>query len=93
MRPEDGLSARSSFRKTAGLAPSRRHAAGTAQDAPRRMEILRALGLELTVEQWQARAGLGNSPRTILEEVGRIQGTMSCSPSSRIRRGSFGFGA
>jgi len=28
-----------------------------------------------TLEQWQARAGLGNSPRTILEELGRIQST------------------
>jgi transposase len=28
-----------------------------------------------TLEQWQARAGLGNSPRTILEEIGRIQST------------------
>jgi transposase len=28
-----------------------------------------------TLEQWQTRAGLGNSPRTILEEVGRIQST------------------
>lgn len=26
-----------------------------------------------TLEQWQQRAGLGNSPRTILEELGRIQ--------------------
>ena len=26
-----------------------------------------------TLEQWQARAGLGNSPRTILYELGRIQ--------------------
>ena len=26
-----------------------------------------------TLEQWQRRAGLGNSPRTILEELGRIQ--------------------
>ncbi len=26
-----------------------------------------------TLEQWQRRAGLGNSPRTILEEIGRIQ--------------------
>jgi transposase len=25
------------------------------------------------LEQWQSRAGLGNSPRTILEELGRIQ--------------------
>jgi transposase len=28
-----------------------------------------------TLEQWQARAGLGSSPRTILEELGRIQST------------------
>ncbi len=28
-----------------------------------------------TLEQWQARAGLGNSPRTILAEIGRIQST------------------
>jgi transposase len=28
-----------------------------------------------TLEQWQHRAGLGNSPRTILEEIGRIQST------------------
>jgi hypothetical protein len=28
-----------------------------------------------TLEQWQARAGLGNSPRTILHELGRIQST------------------
>ena len=28
-----------------------------------------------TLEQWQRRAGLGSSPRTILEEIGRIQST------------------
>jgi len=28
-----------------------------------------------TLEQWQAKAGLGNSPRTILEELARIQST------------------
>jgi len=28
-----------------------------------------------TLEQWQARAGLGHSPRTILDELGRIQST------------------
>ena len=28
-----------------------------------------------TLEQWQSRAGLGNSPRTILEELKRIQST------------------
>ena len=27
------------------------------------------------LEQWQKRAGLGNSPRTLLEELGRIQST------------------
>ena len=26
-----------------------------------------------TLEQWQQRAGLGNSPRTLLEEIGKIQ--------------------
>ena len=43
-----------------------------------------------TLEQWQARAGLGNSPRTILEEVGRIQSTdvvlpLAEDPSREIR--------
>ena len=28
-----------------------------------------------TLEQWQRRTGLGNTPRTILEEIGRIQST------------------
>ena len=28
-----------------------------------------------TLKQWQRRAGLGNSPRTLLEEIGRIQST------------------
>lgn len=28
-----------------------------------------------TLEQWQCRAGLGNSPRTLLEELARIQST------------------
>ena len=28
-----------------------------------------------TLEQWQSRAGLGNSPRTILDELARIQST------------------
>jgi transposase len=28
-----------------------------------------------TLEKWQSRAGLGNSPRTILEELARIQST------------------
>jgi hypothetical protein len=33
-----------------------------------------------TLEQWQARAGLGNSPRTILDELGRIQSTAVVLP-------------
>ena len=28
-----------------------------------------------TLEQWQSRAGLGHSPRTILDELARIQST------------------
>ena len=28
-----------------------------------------------TLEQWQSRAGLGNSPRTVLDELGAIQST------------------
>ena len=43
-----------------------------------------------TLEQWQARAGLGNSPRTILTELGRIQSTdvvlpLAENPSRQIR--------
>jgi transposase len=34
-----------------------------------------AYALWKTLEQWQQQAGLGNSPRTILEEIGRIQST------------------
>jgi hypothetical protein len=32
-----------------------------------------AYALWKTLEQWQQRAGLGNGPRTILEELGHIQ--------------------
>lgn len=35
-----------------------------------------------TLEQWQVRAGLGNSPRTILEELGRIQSTDVVLPTA-----------
>ena len=43
-----------------------------------------------TLEQWQSRAGLGNSPRTILEELGRIQSTdvvlpLAEDPSRQLR--------
>jgi len=34
-----------------------------------------AYALWKTLEQWQKRAELGNSPRTVLEEIGRIQST------------------
>jgi transposase len=36
-----------------------------------------------TLEQWQMRAGLGNSPRTILYELGRIQSTDVVLPLAR----------
>jgi transposase len=35
-----------------------------------------------TLEQWQSRAGLGNSPRTILQELGRIQSTDIVVPTA-----------
>ena len=43
-----------------------------------------------TLEQWQRRAGLGNSPRTILEEIGRIQSTdvvlpLADDPNRKLR--------
>jgi transposase len=43
-----------------------------------------------TLEQWQQRAGLGNSPRVILEEFGRIQSTdvvlpLADNPGREIR--------
>jgi transposase len=43
-----------------------------------------------TLEKWQSRAGLGNSPRTILEELGRFQSTdvvlpLAEEPSRELR--------
>ena len=35
-----------------------------------------------TLEQWQSRAGLGHSPRTILEELRRIQSTDVVLPTA-----------
>ena len=35
-----------------------------------------------TLEQWQSRAGLGNSPRTILQELGAIQSTDVVLPTA-----------
>ena len=41
-----------------------------------------------SLEMWQERAGLGNSPRTILEELARIQSTTSsCLPQRTARSG------
>jgi transposase len=43
-----------------------------------------------TLERWQSRAGLGNSPRTILDELGHIQSTdvvlpLADDPSRKLR--------
>ena len=43
-----------------------------------------------TLEQWQSRAGLGNSPRTILEELRSIQSTdvvlpLAADPNRKLR--------
>ena len=43
-----------------------------------------------TLEQWQSRRGLGNSPRTILDELGRVQSTdvvlpLAEDPSRKLR--------
>ena len=35
-----------------------------------------------TLEQWQSRAGLGNSPRTLLEEFARIHSTDVVLPTA-----------
>jgi transposase len=35
-----------------------------------------------TLEQWQSRAGLGNSPRTVLQELGAIQSTDIVLPTA-----------
>jgi len=49
-----------------------------------------AYGLWKTLEQWQSRAGLGNTPRTILDELARIQSTdvvlpLAEDPSRKLR--------
>jgi hypothetical protein len=36
-----------------------------------------------TLEQWQSRAGLGNSPRTILQELGAINSTDLILPTAQ----------
>lgn len=43
-----------------------------------------------SLEQWQSRAGLGNSPRTLLDELGRIQSAdvvlpLAADPARRLR--------
>ena len=37
-----------------------------------------------TLELWQARAGLGNSPRTVLEELKRISAHDVCLPTTTL---------
>jgi hypothetical protein len=39
---------------------------------------------KLSLEQWQSRAGLGNSPRTILEELAAIQSTDVVLPTATL---------
>jgi transposase len=39
-----------------------------------------------TLEQWQSRAGLGNSPRTILQELGAINSTDVILPTAQAPR-------
>jgi transposase len=49
-----------------------------------------AYALWKTLEQWQKRAELGSSPRTVLEEIGRIQSTdvvlpLASDPTRELR--------
>ena len=49
-----------------------------------------AYALWKTLEHWQSRAGLGNSPRTILDELGRIQSAdvvlpLAADPNHQLR--------
>jgi transposase len=45
-----------------------------------------AYALRKTLEGWMARAGLGNSPTTVLEELGRIQSTDVVAPTTDGRK-------
>jgi transposase len=45
-----------------------------------------AYALRKTLEGWMAPAGLGNSPTTVLEELGRIQSTDVVAPTTDGRR-------
>jgi transposase len=45
-----------------------------------------AYALRKTLEGWMARAGLGNSPTTVLDELGRIQSTDVVAPTRDGRR-------
>jgi len=45
-----------------------------------------ASALRKTLEGWRTRAGLGNSPTTVLEELGRIQSTDVVAPTTDGRR-------
>jgi hypothetical protein len=51
---------------------------------------LLAYALWKTLEQWQKRAELGNSPRTVLKEIGRIRSTnivlpLASDPTRELR--------
>jgi hypothetical protein len=61
------------------LAPAHRPGAG----AHHRSCFL-AYVLWKTLEQWQSRAGLGNAPRTILEELAAIQSTDVVLPTATL---------
>jgi transposase len=43
-----------------------------------------AYALWKTLEKWQSRAGLGNSPRTVLQELGAIQSTDVILPTATV---------
>ncbi len=55
---------------------------GTAESSPHVLVCFLAYVLWKTLEQWQRRAGLGQSPRTILEELRRIQSTDVVLPTT-----------
>ncbi len=46
-----------------------------------------------TLEQWQQQAGLGNSPRTLLEELGRLHSVDVVLPTAEARKSTAVFGS
>ena len=45
---------------------------------------MQKIEIEIALEQWQSRAGLGNSPRTIIEELSAIQSTDVVLPTATL---------